>query len=1394
MKRALNQLFVIAVLLAVMLGLETLRAGTSTPLTLAAIGFVVLAAFTFAELGASLTLPKVTGFILAGIALGPSLGNILSERVVGEMRMFNDLALGLIATSAGLELDGKAIVRMWKGLTATVALKVALLPLLVGGTFVLLQSVWAPLPLPSLDATLGLAIIFSALAVGTSPAIALAVLSETGAKGKLSDLTLGLAVLKDAVVVVCLAVAMAVALSLTSPSASLEPALLLEVGKHLGEEVLLGLGLALLLVAYMRFVGAEMLLFVAAMILVVTRVSDALHLQPLLTFIVAGFIVRNFTPYEHTLLHPLEIVALPVFVVFFTNAGASVNLSATLQILPFALALCLSRAVAFYVAGRLGAAAGGESEAVQRSAWLAYLPQAGVTLGLVGIASGSLPELATPIENTGMAVVAINLLVGPITLRLALRRTGELPDSEQVPAKGAAGADAGTEPDPRPSTGEPALDQRLDDLERALQGHLDVFVGEALEAWARAQAEALVEALPEGDEQPLSLSALRRWAEASPEPDASERAARTAQLFEVLRAEMRALPVEYYASLPEHLIRGQRGDGPRLRARKLVARGVRVVARGERRRRVPLRMAARTAVEPVLAPALQEALGGWLRTEATLYADLRQLVEGNRSVTEVRAAAAGLLQQWIPRWREVVEQALREGMVQLATWAAEAGTVKLPDRRLRFSRVEPSVTRSLAELARGGRHWTPKLAAARRTVRLTVEVEALERHIDAQVDRGFVAPLTAMLEVTVPEVERTRECLVAIREDLAKVEVLDATALEEAAAGCRRAFSQESHRTLKQRRAQLREAVVEAKLMEVLRTTVRDLPDDVAALGGTTPLQFAGSPLETEIIHVPLRRICEECLLVDFSSQLGESVRQAHALVNEINSQLREHVGVATFAIELARSGEEEQEDPRALVLDGVARALRRVDELLDKLVHARDGTPAQLSEGLARAFAAVRANAARARVEVAERRTVLVSAQRVLTREIDRLAAGLGRMRSRARALWQRLAASDLSAELQRRAGRARLDATGLRRQLYAEERSPGQTELPPMYGRLFSLEPLHDRRFFATARSELKQLLAAEQAAFEGQREGGVLVVGEHGTGRTSLLNVAQSEFRAPRVLRLGDEHDHRDGLLAALASELQCEPRTGEVRAHLADEHTAIVVDDLEAWCSPDLRGLRDLAAILDLVVGTRHVAFWAVSVSEDALALFDPAVAVRQAFGRVIGLGTLDADALARVVEARNRVSGMSIEYPHGRWARIQSRRRAAVSRRDYYRNLLRTSGGNLRAALRAWHRDVESLSDDAVMPTRRSHVLQRSRFLDQLHPHAVGLLVQVVRFGTVELDALARTLALTRAEVSRHVAFLRAAGILETRSGLQGGLRLAPIVQPTVCAALVEFGALTRRDG
>ena len=398
---------------------------------LLAIGFVILAAYTLSEVGSSLKLPRVTGYILTGLLLGPFLLNILSEGVVKEIEMFNTLAIGLIATTAGLELHFSSLKKVILPIFSTSATKILLLVALVTAAFFGIDQFMESFAMESPLHLASLAFVFAALCLGTSPAISLAVISETKAKGRLSQLVLGSAIVKDVLVVLALAIAVSFAKSLTEGGGD-AAASFIHLMQELGYSLLAGIILGGIFISYIRFIRQEMFLFVAVMILVTAEISQTLHLELLLVFIVAGIVVRNFSKAEEVLHEALEKVSLPVFVVFFTNVGAGLNLETTWKYLPIAGILFGTRAISFFIAGYLSGKWHNEKPRIQKNVWLGYLPQAGVTLGLIAIASKGLPEYAELIQNIGIGLVTLNLLVGPIGLRMALKANNETDESATV--------------------------------------------------------------------------------------------------------------------------------------------------------------------------------------------------------------------------------------------------------------------------------------------------------------------------------------------------------------------------------------------------------------------------------------------------------------------------------------------------------------------------------------------------------------------------------------------------------------------------------------------------------------------------------------------------------------------------------------------------------------------------------------------------------------------------------------------------------------------------------------------------------------------------------------------------------------------------------------------------
>lgn len=908
MKKAL----VVAALLCVMLIAERLKqSGVSSAGTLAAIGFVVLAAYAVAELGKSWSLPQVTGYILAGVALGPSAGGIISGEVVGEMRMFNTLALGLIATSAGLELDVRQLARLGKTLLYTTLIKVVVGASLVAGTLLAVESLLGSLGLQTQGELLTLALVMGVLSIGTSPSITLAVLSETGAKGRLSDLVLGAAVFKDLVVIIGLAIATATGRVLLQPGAALDSQVLTDVAFELVGSIGAGGIVGIAFILYVRFIRAEMLLFVAAMILVVAEACRAMHLELLLVFIAAGFVVRNFSKFEHDLMRPLQLVALPVFVVFFANAGASVDLVTTWKILPLALALCAVRAATYVLASRLGGKWSGESSVIREHAWLAYLPQAGVTLGLVGLASLQLPALATPITNTGMAVVALNLLVGPITLRRALGLARELPKLDpgsvpQLPSLPAAGHES-----PLPSSSPRALLAALPESLQHEHSKLARDVDGVLRRFARDQVPRLP-ALPEPaekTEKPAELSRL-------------------AQLVVAHRTAYQALYAELTAVV---------GRVPQ-RVRVTRKPGVTPAGRGAGRwfarrvRDLPLRRLARVALGPAMARHVARAFETGLREGAPSGGQQRggQLLAGTAEV------AMELATPELPA-------ALEAGLEELARLLRDVWLGRRSAQNTRYSSVEPAVRQQLQSLMDSSENELARLLQAARGSALLeqrrAEITATLRHT---VDHRVVLPALASLEKVGSALDILSAWLNQHRLALTSESFSPALL-----ARLRADFD-------KLASSSCGEVAREFRFAATLRATLAQMKADVEAVPSSVEcLALApDAPLTEGRMQAIALRTHVDALIRHLMPPLDLAARSVSAALSQVRRRVEDGVQpewtLLEAQVDLAQQGE-----IQALAQERLARARRQVERVKELTSRAVEGAVGSLSVSLDAAFAA---------------------------------------------------------------------------------------------------------------------------------------------------------------------------------------------------------------------------------------------------------------------------------------------------------------------------------------------------------------------------------------------------------------------------------------------------------
>lgn len=401
------------------------------------LGFVLLAAYLIAQILRRLRLPLISGYILAGVFAGPYVTGLLRADMVEQLRLVDDLALSFIALSAGNHLRLAALRARQRALLLTIFLitlvvfaLVALFVIYAGGLFAFTQH------LTPLEIT-GLGILLGVIAVARSPSSAIAIINECRAEGPFTETVLGVTVVMDVLIIIFFTIALAATRAILAGSGAGDMGALGALIGEIGISLILGFMLGKGISWYVARIGHDLPLFLLFLAFATTKISlwlshfmestyaMSLHLEPLLICMSAGFTVQNFSPAGHTVAENLENCALPIFVLFFSLAGAALDFNALLQCWPFALCLAGVRAVGIFIATRLSVTLCKDPPLHGKHAWMAYLTQAGVAIGLAKLVGRQSPEISVYLTTVVLAVITINQIVGPITFKTALYRVGE---------------------------------------------------------------------------------------------------------------------------------------------------------------------------------------------------------------------------------------------------------------------------------------------------------------------------------------------------------------------------------------------------------------------------------------------------------------------------------------------------------------------------------------------------------------------------------------------------------------------------------------------------------------------------------------------------------------------------------------------------------------------------------------------------------------------------------------------------------------------------------------------------------------------------------------------------------------------------------------------------------
>jgi Kef-type K+ transport system membrane component KefB len=419
------------------------RFGVRSGSLVLAVGFVLLASWFVGRLASSIGLPKLTGYLATGIVAGPTVLGYLSEASVHDLGLVNGMAVSLIALTAGSEMDFRSMRPLmrsigWISLIGVLGTTAVLMVVVF-----LLRSQLAFLGAMPVGEALAVSAVLGVVIVAQSPAVVVAIRAETGANGPIARTALGVVVLADLLVIVLFAISSSLVNAMLSGSFDVGTTL-----RGLGWELFGSLGIGalvgVLIAAWQRFVGVAGLdLFVLATCFVSAEVGRRLHLDPLLLMLAAGLLVENVARRGEELRHAFENASLPVYILFFTVAGASIHIDALPTVAIPAIVLVLARAGGLLGGSWLGARIAEAPPDVQKLAGFGLLPQAGLAIALSLLFARLFPQFGEEASVLTLSVVSINEIVAPAVFRAALVRSGEASPTRHSTSPGEAAAPEG---------------------------------------------------------------------------------------------------------------------------------------------------------------------------------------------------------------------------------------------------------------------------------------------------------------------------------------------------------------------------------------------------------------------------------------------------------------------------------------------------------------------------------------------------------------------------------------------------------------------------------------------------------------------------------------------------------------------------------------------------------------------------------------------------------------------------------------------------------------------------------------------------------------------------------------------------------------------------------------
>ena len=389
-------------------------------IVLISISVILFTGFIVSRLTKLCKLPNVTGYIIAGLLIGPHIIGLIPQNIVDGMSFVSDIALAFISFSVG-KFFKKSVLKKTGAKVFIITLFESLLAgvLVTFSTKIIFNLDWS------------FSVMLGAIACATAPASTMMTINQYRAKGDFVETLLQVIALDNVICLFLFNIAATIVNANESGNISALGAILPILYNLL--TIAIGFLFGLILGKLLGNRGQNnRLIIIVSMIIGLSAICGMLSISPLLSCMVFGATYINFTK-DKEIFKQLSNFTPPIMCIFFVVSGMSLDLKALVSVGLIGFVYVVIRFIGKYLGAYVGSLVAKKQKPIRDYIGLALIPQAGVAIGLAFLAQRILPDA---IGNTLLTIILASSvmyeLIGPACAKASLFLSGTIKKEDKI--------------------------------------------------------------------------------------------------------------------------------------------------------------------------------------------------------------------------------------------------------------------------------------------------------------------------------------------------------------------------------------------------------------------------------------------------------------------------------------------------------------------------------------------------------------------------------------------------------------------------------------------------------------------------------------------------------------------------------------------------------------------------------------------------------------------------------------------------------------------------------------------------------------------------------------------------------------------------------------------------